>query len=237
MIGATVGDLGRAVRVRRLPLGGCWGGDSNGLDSASGAHVRRRARGRARAVTKRFPPIRPSADHAAGFLGMLIAHPGFLAWLPNARATSSAAPSWMNVRPCSASARSRSTLGAERRRRRLMQDALDRAAARNAPGVRSTPVWAYHNRHSESRLSVNAGPAAGTCPSPDIRFGRRNSPISPPAMRSAVRFMGLIAAAGLRDAIGAERRRSWSSISARFSGYTTLVGWSRVTRSREPTAT
>ena len=66
--------------------------------------------------------------------------------------------------------------------RRLMQDALDRAAARNAPGVRLLQA-AYHNRslclysslgfQTREPLSVMQGPPLGQ-PSPDIRFGRRN---------------------------------------------------------------
>jgi GNAT superfamily N-acetyltransferase len=116
-----------------------------------------------------FPPDFPSAEVAGGILRMLIDHPGFYGVVAE-RDGAIAGSNFMDERsvifgvgPISvAPTQQDGGVG-----RRLMQDVLDRATARGAPGVRLLQA-AYHNRslclyaslgfHTREPMSVLQGP-------------------------------------------------------------------------------
>jgi len=119
-----------------------------------------------------FPPDFPSADDAASFLGVLIAHPGFFGVVAE-RAGVVIGSSFLDERspvlgvgPVTVDPTAQNNgVG-----RRLMQDVLDRATTRNAPGVRLLQS-AYHNRSlclytslgfkTREPVSVMQGPPIG----------------------------------------------------------------------------
>jgi GNAT superfamily N-acetyltransferase len=181
-----------------------------------------------------FPRDFPSADVAGGLLGMLIGHPGFYGVVAE-RAAKVLGSNFMDERspvlgigPISVDpATQNSGVG-----RRLMQDALDRAATRGAPGVRLLQA-AYHNRslclytslgfQTREPLSVMQGPPLGLS---FTGYQVRRAQLADLAACNALcrDIHGFERAGELRDAIGQDTATVVEHLGA-ISGYATLVGF------------
>ncbi len=181
-----------------------------------------------------FPPDFPSVEVASGVLGMLISHPGFYGVVAE-RDGKLLGSNFMDERspvlgigPISVDPMTQNSgVG-----RRLMQDVLDRAAGRGAPGVRLLQA-AYHNRslclytslgfQTREPLSVMQGPALG------VSFGGYEVRAAQPADVAACNALcrevhGFDRAAELRDAIGQNTAMVVEHL-GEITGYSTLPGF------------
>ena len=181
-----------------------------------------------------FPADFPSVDFASGLLGMLIDHPAFYAVVAE-HAGKVVGSNFMDERSPVLGIGPVSVDPATQNRgvgRRLMQDVLDRAASRGAPGVRLLQA-AYHNRslclyarlgfQTREPLSVMQGPPLGAS-----FAGYQVRPAQPTDVAACNRLCrdihGFDRAAELRDAIGQNTATVVEHL-GEISGYATLLGF------------
>jgi predicted N-acetyltransferase YhbS len=182
-----------------------------------------------------FAPDSPSAGSAAGFLSMLIAHPGFYGVVAERQGevigsnfVDERSPV-LGIGPITVDPSAQnSSVG-----RRLMRDALDRAAGRNAPGVRLLQS-AYHNRSlclyttlgfkTREPVSVLQGPQlAQSFPGYEIRPAQLSDAAACNALCRDIH--GFDRGIELRDAIEQNTAKVVEHLGG-ISGYTTGLGFS-----------
>jgi predicted N-acetyltransferase YhbS len=181
-----------------------------------------------------FPPDFPAVDMAADVAGMLITHPGFYGVVAE-QAHRIVGSNFMDERSAVLGIGPISVDPTTQNRevgRRLMQDMLDRAAARSAPGVRLVQA-AYHNRslclytslglQTREPLSVMQGPRL------DLAFpGYQVRPAQPADLAACNALCrevhGFERAAELGDAIGHGTATVVEHL-GEVSGYATMVGF------------
>jgi predicted N-acetyltransferase YhbS len=181
-----------------------------------------------------FPADFPSVDFASSLLGMLIDHPAFYGVVAE-QAGEVVGSSFMDERSPLLGIGPISVDPAMQNRgvgRCLMQDMLDRAATRGAPGVRLLQA-AYHNRslclyaslgfQTREPLSVMQGPPLGVSFS---GYQVRPAQLTDLAVcnRLCRDIHGFDRAAELRDAIGQNTATVVEHL-GEISGYATLLGF------------
>jgi GNAT superfamily N-acetyltransferase len=181
-----------------------------------------------------FPPDFPSAEVAGGILGMLIHHPGFYGVVAERDGTI-VGSNFMDERSTVFGIGPISVAPSDQNGgvgRRLMQDVLDRATARGAPGVRLLQA-AYHNRslclytslgfHTREPMSVLQGPplAMGL----DGYEVRTAVPADLPTCNALCRTVhGFDRSAEVSDAIGQGQAKVVEHL-GEVTGYTTGLGF------------